>query len=153
VIMLSTLLEPVFVQMAAKLHINVKALAFRVFQMARTFVIVLVGYVFDIAPTFADAMSTFARILTDQRYAEGKQQIKALGVTKLEYLVLATCALFVFAVSVIQERNNDKSLREMLDQKPFIIRYCLLVTGLIALLILGIYGPGFDPAQFVYMQF
>ena len=40
-----------------------------------------------------------------------------------------------------------------LDEKPFILRYVCLLFGMIALLLFGIYGPGYDPAAFVYMQF
>ena len=40
----------------------------------------------------------------------------------------------------------------MLDEKPFLVRYLVLLVGLAMLIIFGIYGPGFDAAAFVYMQ-
>lgn len=43
VIMLSTLLEPLFVSWATKLRIRVTSFGFRLFRMLRTFVVVLVG--------------------------------------------------------------------------------------------------------------
>lgn len=153
IIMLSTLLEPAFEQMTAKLRINVKTLGFRVFQMLRTFVVVLIGYVFDVAPTFMSSMRTFWLMITNQNLAMGMQEIGGLGLTKLDYLLLAFCTFFLFAVSLIQEKHKEVSLREMLDRKPFIVRYCVLFVGILVLLVFGIYGPGYDPAEFVYMQF
>lgn len=41
----------------------------------------------------------------------------------------------------------------MIDRKPFLLRYAMLLIGISALLIFGIYGPGYDPTEFVYMQF
>ena len=59
----------------------------------------------------------------------------------------------LLCVSLVQERNSGRSLRVMLDEKPFIIRYVLLLVGILYILVFGIYGPGYDPAEFVYMQF
>ena len=153
IIMLSTLLEPVFEQLAVKLHINVKSFAFRLFQMIRTFVVVLIGYVFDVAPTFTDAMRSFGKMIADQNFARDAEAILGLGLTNYDYGLLILCILFLLLISVIQEKHSEKSLRKMLDQKPFILRYLMLLVGILAILVFGIYGPGYDPAEFVYMQF
>ena len=153
IIMLSTLCEPVFQQLNGKLRINVKALGFRIFQMLRTFLIVLVGYVFDIAPDLSGAMYTFRKILFDQQLGIGYWQIMGLDVHILHYASLLLCTCFLVCVSLIQERHSDTSLRVMLDRKPFAVRYALLFVGIMYILVFGVYGPGFDPAEFVYMQF
>lgn len=153
VIMLSTLLEPFFEQITAKLHIDVTCIGFRVFQILRTFLIVLVGYVFDVAPSFSHAMQTFVKIFTDWNLHLGYQDLFTLGLTGLDYVLLLCCTAVLFAVSLIQEKNGGRSVRVMLDEKPFLLRYCLLIVGILTLIFFGIYGPGYDPAEFVYMQF
>ena len=153
VIMLSTLLEPVFQQMTKSFRINPKNWLFNLFQMARTFVIVAIGYVFDIAPDFKESMRTFRLMLTNQDFYKGKWEIASLGLTKGEYLVIGVCSLFLLLVSIIQERHPDTSLRVMLDKKPFILRYLMLLVGMAIILVFGVYGPGYDAAAFVYMQF
>lgn len=153
VIMLSTLLEPVFEQLTVKLHINVKSLSFRIFQIVRTFAIVFVGYVFDVAVSLQDSLYTFWRMFTDQSLSRGWSEINHLSLTRLDYLLLIISTALLFFVSLYQETHPDKSVRKMLDTKPFIVRYCILFVGILSLLILGVYGPGFDPAAFVYMQF
>ena len=153
VIMLSTILEPVFQQMAEKLRINVKSFGFKIFQIFRTFVIVLIGYVFDVAPDFASSMRSMGRMITDQSISRGWAEINSLGVSKKEYLLLAVCTVVLFLVSLFQETHPETTVRETLDKKPFFVRYCVLVVGIMALLIFGVYGPDFNPAEFVYMQF
>jgi len=153
VIMLSTLLEPVFLSVNRTLRIRTEAFWFRLFQMGRTFLIVLIGYVFDIAPSFKSAMQMFVNMIARQDIFRAMSDISQLELSKKDYLILilGTCVMFV--VSLIQEKNPDTSLRRLLDQKPFILRYILILIGILVLLVFGIYGPGFDPAEFVYMQF
>ena len=153
IIMLSTLLEPVFEQWTARLRINVESAGFRLFQILRTFVVVAIGYVFDVAATFRDAMYTFGAMVTGQDLVRGWAEINALGLDIVDFfvLVISTCVLLL--VSLVQEKHSDQSLRVMLDSKPFVVRYVLLLVGILFLLIFGIYGPGYDPVEFVYMQF
>lgn len=153
IIMLSTLLEPLFARSTALLHINVKTLGFRIFQILRTFLVVLIGYVFDVAPDFSASMYTFRAIVLDQHPAEGFRQIMDLGLKLTDYGSLMLCTAFLFCVSLMQERHSDTSIRLMLDRKPFLWRYAMLFVGILYLLVFGVYGPGFDPAEFVYMQF
>lgn len=153
IIMISILLKPVFDFVLAKLHINPKSFLYGIFQMFRTFIVVLVGYVFDIAPSFSGAVNMIKLSLFDQHIRAGISQICNLGVGKKDYVVLLIGMLVIFVVSVIQERNSNTSLRVMLDKKPLILRWSLTLVCLVTVLIFGIYGPGYNPAEFVYMQF
>ena len=153
VIMLSTLLEPAFLSVNKSLKIRTESFFFRLFQMGRTFVIVLIGYVFDIAPSFRAAMEMFAATITRQNIRGAMADISVFDLTKKDYLVLILGVIVMFFVSLIQEKNPDTTLRQLLDRKPFILRYLLILAAILVLLVFGIYGPGFNPAEFVYMQF
>ncbi len=121
IIMISILLEPIFKSVNEKLHIKPTNVPFMLFQMLRTFIIVLVGYVFDVAPSFPQAMRG---------------------------------AVIILIASLIQENAKDGlNIREKLDKKPFILRYALLFVGVLSIVIFGIYGSGYNAADFVYMQF
>lgn len=153
IIMISILLKPVFDWVLAKFRINAQSFAYGVFQMLRTFLVVLVGYVFDVAPNFAQAMNTFKLAFTDQSLSVGRSQISELGLEKYEYAIIIFGMIVVFVASVIQERHSSTTIREMLDKKPFALRGLVIFAGLMLVLVFGIYGPGYDPAAFVYMQF
>lgn len=153
IIMISILLKPVFDWVLAKLRINAQSFAYGVFQMFRTFLVVLVGYVFDVAPNFAEAMNTFKLAFVDQSFSVGRSQISELGLDKFDYAIIIFAMIVVFVASVIQERHSSTTIREMLDKKSFALRGFVIFAGVMLVLVFGIYGPGYDPAAFVYMQF
>ena len=154
IIMVSILLEPLFISAKDKLHIKDTNIPFILFQMFRTFLIVLVGYVFDVAPSFSQAMRTFWLFFTNQNFKLGYSQISDLGLGKTDYLVVLIGGLIIFIASVIQERAKDGlDIRHMLDKKPFILRFALLFVCLISIVVFGIYGSGYSAADFVYAQF
>ena len=154
IIMVSILLEPLFISAKDKLHIKDTNIPFMLFQMFRTFLIVLVGYVFDVAPSFSQAMRTFWLFFTNQNFKLGYSQISDLGLGKKDYLVVLIGGLIIFIASIIQERaKNGLDIRHMLDRKPFILRFALLFVALISIVVFGIYGSGYSAADFVYAQF
>ncbi len=153
IIMLSVLLKPVFEWCHKKLHINPKTAPYTVFQILRTFVVILVGYVFDVAPSFMQAMRTFWLFFTNQSLSKGWSEISELGLGKKQYLLLLAGVVFIFIISVIQERHDKTTMRELLDKKPFMLRWAAVFVGVMAVVVFGIYGSGFDAADFVYMQF
>ena len=155
IIMLSILIQPLYDGMAKRLHINREWFAFRVFQILRTFLVVLVGYVFDVAPDFTQSMRTIALFFTDQNFAVGRSQIAGLGLGKKEYLLILVCTVLLFVISIVQEKLSHKGfgLRQYLDQKPFALRWAALFIGVLVIVVFGVYGSGYNAADFVYMQF
>ncbi len=153
IIMLSILLQPIFDGWTEKLHINKQALPFRLFQIVRTFLIVLVGYVFDVAPTMEQGFQTIGMFFAGQNLAEGWNQIFTLGIREYDYAVILLGILLVWIISLIQEKHADTDIRTMLDKKPFIARFAVVYLGIVAVVVFGIYGSGYNAADFVYMQF
>ncbi len=153
IIMLSILLQPVFDGITDKLHINRKNPFFVLFQLLRTFIVVLVGYVFDVAPSFFGGIQTIGLFFTGQDMERGISEINGLGLIPQDFVVLLIGMAIIFIASVIQERHPDTTIRVMLDQKPLALRFVLLYLGVITVVIYGIYGSGYNAADFVYMQF
>ena len=153
IIMLSIIMQPLFDGAVDKLHINRKNPVFVGFQIFRTLIVVLVGYVFDVAPSFEQGMRTIGLFFTGQNFAVGYEEISKLGLIPQDYIVLLVGSIVILAASIIQERHPETTIREMLDKKHFVSRYVLLYLGVMAVLIFGIYGSGYNAADFVYMQF
>ena len=153
IIMLAVLLKPVFEWILSKLRINAESFPYRLFRMIRTYLLVLIGYVFDVAPTYSDAMMTFRRFFTDQSYTRSHAEISQLGLDIPNYLLLIVCTLVVFFVSLWQERHPQTTVCEALDRKRFAARFFSFFCLIMAIIIFGIYGSGFNPVDFTYMQF
>lgn len=155
IIMLGILVQPLLDALTDKLHINRDNFFFKLFQMFRTFLIVLVGYVFDVAPDFSRAMQTIGMFFSGQNFSEGVDQISGLGISGKSYVVILIATIVIFIVSLIQERHEAKgeNIRILLDRRPFIVRWILLYAAVIVIVIFGVYGSGYDAADFVYAQF
>lgn len=155
VIMLSILLQPLFDRIMQLLHIPAKSVGWRILQTLRTFLIVLVGYVFDIAPNLAGALDMLRRCITDLSFNldEISQALSESGLGFPNLILLIVCTLFLFAVSLIQERDPATTIRQRIWQKPPVRRWAVLMAALLAIAIFGCYGPGYQVSEFVYMQF
>ena len=61
------------------------------------------------------------------------------------------CTVLLFVVSFVQERGLI--VRDWLSERNILVRYAVLLLGVIAVLVFGVYGSGFDEATFIYYQF
>lgn len=153
IIMLSAMLGPVYAGSRKALHINENAAWWKLFQMLRTFVIVLVGYVFDIADNFTNAMQMMYLTLTDQNVGAFLSELPSLGMRKVEYLAVMCSAMLVLYISIRLEQTKIDTPAELLERRSGLIQWICLFGLIMLILLIGAYGPAYDPAEFVYMQF
>ena len=50
-------------------------------------------------------------------------------------------------------QEKGVKIREALDEKPVLLRWAVYLLGFAAVLIFGIYGPGYDASAFIYRGF
>ena len=153
IIMISALIGPVYDKARRTLHINAGAAWWKLFQMARTFLIVLVGYVFDISDNFTNAMQMMRLMITDQNTQLFMSQLGSLGLRKMQYLTIAFGAVVLLYMSIRLEKTSLDTPAELLERRSGLIQWLALLALTAAVLLLGTYGPAFDPAEFIYMQF
>lgn len=154
VILVSALLQPASDRVVAALHIRREQAWYQVFSMLRTFVLVLIGYYFDIAANLTDALQMLWRSVAYFHPADLRLSavLRALPLTKYDWFVLALGTATVFTASVLQERQ-PRAIRESLDAACLPLRWTVLLAGIFAVVLFGMYGPGLNAASFVYMQF
>lgn len=152
VIMLSILMKPLFDGLLKKFHIRPNCLFWRLFQILRTFIIVCIGYVFDIAPSFRQSVWTFKKIVVNQSFGSISAQIYALGINQFNLIVLLISCLVLLIVSIYQEKKGMQ-IRRALDKKNFWIRYGAVAALCVVILVFGLYSPDNNTATFVYAQF
>ena len=153
IIMLSAMLEPVYDRMRKTFHINKEAAWWKLFQMLRTFIIVLIGYIFDIADSFTNAMQMMFRIVTDQNMGVFMEQLSTLGMRKMAFLTLMFSSVILLFMSIRLEQTSLDTPAELLERRSGLIQWLALFVLIMMIIVLGTYGPAVDPAEFVYMQF
>lgn len=155
VILLAELLRPVNDKIVEMLPIRREGKGHQFVCMVWTFFLVLVGYYFDIAKNFSTAMYMMWQSVSDFHISDfvGNLQVyDALGLGQWEYLIIFVGILTILVVSIIQEKKGC-AIRDILMEQSIPIQWICYLTGIFAILLMGSYGPGLDPADFVYMQF
>lgn len=151
VIMASQELEPLYQRFHARFHVKGKA-PYEVFQVVRTILLMSMIRMFD---CYRDVPLTFKMVgsmFTKFRFSVFTDgSLLQIGLSVSDYLVLAVGLLVVFATSLYRYRRG--SVREALYEKHNGLFYGLMATLLVATLIFGAYGIGFDASQFIYNQF
>lgn len=150
IIVISLLLEPYFKKALEKLKINTENKVWKVFRIIRTFCIVTWGRMFPKAASFRVAMTMYASIFrpSDKPFGE---TVLTLGLNSADFLVVFLGCLVWFFISWHQEKGVK--IREALDQKLVLLRWAVYLLGFAAVLIVGIYGPGYDASAFIYRGF
>ena len=153
IIMMSAMLGPVYTKTREVLHINQDAAWWKLFQMIRTFAIVAVGYIFDISDNCTNAIKMIGKMLTDHNISAFMDQLYSLGMRKVEFLAVGLGSIVLLYISIRLEQTKLDSPAELLERRCGLLQWFALFGLIMIILILGAYGPAYDPAEFVYMQF
>ena len=73
-----------------------------------------------------------------------------LGLNGREFRMLILSIGILWLVGFLQERMK---LRETFRKQNILFQWCILLLGIFAVLIFGVYGPGYDATQFIYGNF
>lgn len=148
----SQVFEPLFKKLTAIFKIDTENFGWHFWQMLRTFALCCIGRVFFRASGIKNALSLFKKMLlelnpTSLFSAEIVDKI-GFGAENMVISLLAIATLWV--VDMLQEKM---CVRETLAKQNLIFRWAIIFVGLFAIIILGIYGPGYNASSFIYEQF
>ena len=81
--------------------------------------------------------------------------LELLGVSGMEFRLLLVSIGILWAVSMLQEylAKKQSSIRKELACQALLFRWIIIFTALFAVIIFGVYGPGYDSTQFIYGGF
>ncbi len=150
-IFMSVSFEEDFKRLAVKLKINTQAPSFLFFQMARTTLIFTGGRLLTRPGTLHQSWYVLkAAVREFNPWVLFDGTLYKFGLDRQDFTLALMCiALFGF-VSHLQQKG---SVREMIAKQNLIVRWAIYLGAIFAVLILGIYGPGYDASAFVYMAY
>lgn len=124
--------------------------SFRFGQRIWTFVLVSFAWIFFRAPTLSDAWSVIKRmcVFNPWTWTDGSYLKHGLDGKDLDVLVFSLAVLLV--VSTMQERFK---VRGWLARQVLWFRWSVYLLAFFCTLIFGVYGPGYNASQFIYMGF
>lgn len=153
ILMLSMLFKPVFLRMNEIFHVKDTSFFWKLFRIIRTFILVLVGYYFDIAKDFSSAMDMMSRSVFDWNLSLAIQQLPKMLPQIQDHIILFVASMILFVASILQERKDAESPGELTHSHSIVLQWIVIFIEILLVAIFGVYGTGADPADFVYMQF
>lgn len=153
ILMLSMLFKPVFLRMNEIFHVKDTSVFWKLFRIIRTFILVLVGYYFDIAKDFKSAVDMMSRSVFDWNISLAMQQLPKMLPQIQDHIILFVASIILFVCSILQERKDAESPGELTHSHSAVLQWIVIFIEILLVAIFGVYGTGADPADFVYMQF
>lgn len=151
VILISEELKPLYAKFHRRFPKIGTTVCYRAFQVIRTFLLMSSLRIFDRYGSCKQALRSFVHMFTQfgKRQLSG-QEFLDMGLTYTDYMIVAVGVLILFTVSMLQRR---KSVRERLYEKPYFVRYVAYAGLFFSIILLGVYGIGYDSSAFIYNQF
>ncbi|MEG0648371.1 MAG: MBOAT family O-acyltransferase [Oscillospiraceae bacterium] len=150
-IMIGMALEPVTDKWHIALHIDKNKKPWQIFSIIRTSALVVIGELIFRCNSFAMAVDMIKRMFSSTGISAIEDgALLKLGLSAAEWIVALVAMLIVFMASVY---GRDKTVRERIYAAAAPKRFAILLAGILAVAIFGIYGGGYDPTPFIYFKF
>ncbi|MCM1045229.1 MAG: hypothetical protein NC417_06940 [Candidatus Gastranaerophilales bacterium] len=150
VLTISEIAEPLYEKFHRRFSVREK-LGYRIFQIARTFILVSCLRTLDCYRSVSVTFRMFGSLFTAGNWnVLWDGSLLELGLTALDYWVLAAGVLILVTVSLFQRRG---SVRGQIAGLWYPLRFVIWYGLFLIVLLMGAYGVGYDASQFIYNQF
>lgn len=145
----SGMLAPVYAKIQEKLHINPKKWWYQGFCIIRTFILVNIGFYFDMANDLRAANAMLVQTVTKAHISQlSMAAVKAVGLTSQDLLIVIAGCIIIFVVSLLKEKGIN--IRETIASYNIVIRWLIYIVFIMFILI---YGSTSTTSDFIYANF
>ena len=118
-------------------------------QIIRTFILVNIGWYFDMAVSFSAALVMMKETFTKMSMSQftGTAFLE-LGMGRRDFLIVLAGCIIIFIVSLLKERGV--AVREAIAAMPLIVRWAVWYAFIVIIFIFAYTGDG---SAFIYANF
>ncbi len=150
VLMVSQELEPFYRRFHKRFSIG-KRQWYRLFQVVRTCLLVCCLNLFDCYDSLRDTFHMFVSIFTVRNWnILWNGSLLQIGLTTADYWTLVIGSIVLILVSLIQRREK---VRDKIARQSCLVRFVVWYGLFLTVILMGVYGVGYDKSQFIYNQF
>ena len=147
----SVIFEPTGQKIKSRLAIDEELFSWKLFRMARTFILCSIGRVFFRADGLKAALIILKNMFTGIQMGQvASDELFTHGLNVMEFSLVVLAIGVLWAVDMLQERF---SVRKEFQKQGLIFRWLIIFAGIFAVIVFGVYGPGYDASSFIYEQF
>ena len=146
IMMMGILFEPINIKVCEKLHINSEGLFSNIVAITRTFIIIVFGLMMFRCDTLHDYFGMLSGLFKSGRY-----DVVNFGLVNYKDLIIMVVSiLFIAGIEIVQEFIP---LREKFDKSNIAIRYALLLSLVVIIILFGAYGASYGAIDPLYAAF
>ena len=146
---MSMLLEPLWKKMRSRLNLPQGGWMTPV-RLLRTWILILLSQYFAFTAGPGQGLSLLRQTVQSWDFADFTARVTGIMEAR-EWIIAGAGCLIVLVVDLLNERKMDVCGR--LARGTFIIRWPVLLLLITAVVVLGMYGSGYDASAFLYTQF
>lgn len=151
-ILSGNIIAPAVTAFNKKLHINSECFAYRVFQIVRTGILVVIGEMFFRAERLTTGLSMFGKMVTDFSFSSLNYELmKKLKIDMHDVMIVLIALAFIFVISVLNEKGI--CVRGAIAKRNVVIRWAAVYALIMFIIIFGAYGKGYVAVDPIYANF
>lgn len=152
ILLIGVMAEPLGSQVRKVLHVKENSRWWRCLQIGKTWLIIFTGELFFRADTLRAGLAMFGSIFRDFDFATlWNGTILNLGLGRADLLAIVLGCIVVGIVGSLKERNRP--VLDGLLQARMPLRWAVYCTLILAVVILGAYGSGYQEVDLIYAGF
>lgn len=144
------ILQPAFDKLKTLLRVNTEAGLWTLFGRLRTAFLFTVTCSVQPAANLRDALVMWQNAFEFNPWVLVDGSLYKLGLDRIDFWVMIFGLMLLLVISKYQQ---DGSVREIIAKQNLAFRWILWIGLFMAVLLLGMYGEGYNPADFIYGGF
>lgn len=151
-ILSGNIVSPAVKAFNTKLHLSPEKLPYRLVQILRTSVLVVIGELFFRANGLRAGLAMFKRLFTNMKLTPLTPEVlKPLGIDIKDIAIVLFVVAIVFVISLLNEKGVP--VGERVNNQKLPVRWLILFSLIMFIVIFGAYGPGYIPVDPIYAEF
>ncbi len=135
-----------------RLGIQTEKQYYRAWQMVRTFFLFGIGRMFTVAGGLIGCGLLWRQLFVQARFwVLFNGNLFEYGMDRPDFTIAVIGMIVMILVDVAHERGGH--IRQSIWKLPLGFRWTIYLAAIFAIVIFGIYGPGYDAASFIYGAF
>ena len=150
---ISEITMPLRAKIADALHVKTECFSHKLLKGLITFILVDIAWIFFRCNSLTDSVAYIGRIIMNpDPWILFNGSLYTLGLTRMELGIAIVSLVVLLLVDAVRYRKGMQ-LYEYLNTQSLWFRWGIYIMLAAAVFLFGIYGPGYDAAEFIYFQF
>ncbi len=151
-ISIERLTYPLSQKLISLFRLKTDTFSWHLFQSLKVFVLVSIGNMFFRIDSLLETLRVMRQGLIQMNpWILFDGSLYELGISEKDFHLVIAGLFILIVISYLQEKYG--SVRELIAKQNYVFRWGIYLLLIAAVIIYGIYGPGFDARTFIYERF